>query len=311
MHGLSLRALEIFRTVAIEGSISKAAIKLNRVQSNISTRIKQLEQQLEKTLFLRQNRGLTLTPDGQLLLAYSERFLQLSMEVSEALKVGKPSGVFRIGAMESTAAARLPDILSRYNELYPDVQIELVTDTAGGLMDRLLNYDIEIAFAAEPVSFDWVQTQPVFEERLILVAPHAFPPLENTGEISGKTVIAFEAGCAYRRYLERWLLETGIVPGSIMAVSSYLAILACVSAGTGYAVVPQSVLDIVSTKGQFQRYALPDTVSQIKTLLAWRKEYTSAKLDALRELLPTFRSSKAAPAATAPTEAKLPQAVAT
>jgi DNA-binding transcriptional LysR family regulator len=151
MHGFNLSALEIFRTVAIEGSVSKAAIRLNRVQSNISTRIKQLEQQLEKSLFLRHNRGLTLTPDGQLLLAYAERFLQLSMEASEALKAGKPSGVFRIGTMESTAATRLPEILSRYHELYPDVQIELETGTAGWLIDRLQNYDIEIAFTAEPV----------------------------------------------------------------------------------------------------------------------------------------------------------------
>jgi DNA-binding transcriptional LysR family regulator len=286
MHGFNLSALEIFRTVAIEGSVSKAAIKLNRVQSNISTRIKQLEQQLEKSLFLRHNRGLTLTPDGQLLLAYAERFLQLSMEASEALKAGKPSGVFRIGTMESTAATRLPEILSRYHELYPDVQIELETGTAGWLIDRLQNYDIEIAFTAEPVSFDWVTTQPVFEEQLILVAPQSFPPLENTNEISGKTVIAFEAGCAYRRYLEQWLLEAGIIPRSIIAVSSYLAIIACVSAGTGYAVIPQSVLDIVSTKGQFQRYDLPDSVSHIKTLLAWRSDYKSTKLDSLKELLP-------------------------
>jgi len=286
MHGLDLRSLEIFRTVAVEGSVTKAAMKLNRVQSNISTRIKQLEQHLKKNLFLRQNRGLTLTPDGHLLLSYAERLLQLSMEASEALNEGKPSGVFRIGTMESTAAARLPEILSRYHQLYPDVEIELETDTAGGLMDRLLNYDIEIAFTAEPVSFDWVSTQPVFEELLILVAPQSFPPLENTSEISGKTVVAFEAGCAYRRYLEQWLLEAGIVPGSIMAVSSYLAMLACVFAGTGYAVIPQSVLNIVSTKGQFQRYSLPDNVSRIKTLLAWRSDYKSAKLDALKELLP-------------------------
>ncbi len=108
MHGLNLRALEIFRTVAVEGGVSKAAIKLNRVQSNISTRIKQLEQHLGKNLFFRQNRGLTLTQDGHLLLSYAERFLQLSTEASEALNEGKPRGVFRIGTMESTAAARLP-----------------------------------------------------------------------------------------------------------------------------------------------------------------------------------------------------------
>ena len=286
MQCLDLRSLEIFRAVAVEGSVSKAAIKLNRVQSNISTRVKQLEQKLDKSLFLRRNRGLTLTPDGHLLLSYTERLLQLSMEARDALAAGKPAGVFRIGTMESTAAAHLPEILSHYHERHPDVQIELETDTAGGLLERLVHYDIEVAFVAEPVAFERISTKPVFEERLILVAPKSFPPLENSREISGKTVIAFEAGCAYRRYLEDWLLEAGIVPGAIMAVGSYLAILACVSAGTGYAVVPQSVLDIVSTKGQFQRYALPDNVSHIKTLLAWRTDYQSAKLAALKELLP-------------------------
>ncbi|MFB3135938.1 MAG: LysR substrate-binding domain-containing protein, partial [Rhodospirillales bacterium] len=183
-------------------------------------------------------------------------------------------------------AARLPEILSRYHQLYPDVEIELETDTAGGLMDRLLNYDVEIAFAAEPVSFETISTQAVFEEELVLVAPQSFPPLENTSEISGKTVVAFGTGCAYRRYLEEWLLESGIVPGGIMVMGSYLAILASVSAGTGFAVVPQSVLDMVSPKGQFRLYPLPNDVARIKTLLAWRSDYQSAKLDALKDLLP-------------------------
>ncbi len=286
MNGLDLRALEIFRAVALEGSVSKAAAKLHRVQSNISTRIKQLEQRLGKSLFLRQNRGLTLTPDGELLLSYAERLFQLSTEASEALNGGKPRGVFRIGTMESTAASRLPEILSRYHELYPDVQIQIETGTAGALLDGLLDYDIEIAFVAEPVSFERISTQPVFEERLVLVAPKSFPPLASTGEISGRTVVAFEEGCAYRRYLEDWLLEAGIVPGSVMDVGSYLAIFACVSAGTGYAVVPQSVLDVVATKGQFRRYPLPESLSHIKTLLAWRADYRSANFDALRPLLP-------------------------
>ena len=218
MHGLDLRSLEIFRTVAVEGSVTKAAMKLNRVQSNISTRIKQLERHLNKNLFLRQNRGLTLTPDGHLLLSYADRLLQLSMEAREALNEGKPSGVFRIGTMESTAAARLPEILSRYHRLHRDVAIELETGTAGGLLDRLLNHDVEIAFVAEPVSFKAIRTQPVFEEELVLVVPQSFPPLENTREISGKTVIAFEPGCAYRRYLDEWLLESGIVPGGVIAM---------------------------------------------------------------------------------------------
>ena len=286
MNGLDLRALEIFRSVAIEGSVSKAAQKLNRVQSNVSTRIKQLETQLNKSLFVRHRKGFTLTADGQLLLEYTERFLQLSIETREALVSDIPGGVFRIGAMESTAAARLPEVLSRYHDLYPDVQIELVTDTAGGVLNRLLAYDIDAAFAAQPVSFQSLATQPVYEERLILIAPQSFPRLDRIEEISGKTLIAFKVGCSYRRHLEQWLLESAIVPGSIVTVNSYLAIIAMVSAGTGYAVVPRSVLDIISTRGQFQTYDLPGNLSRIKTMLVWRSDYLSAKLEALKKLLP-------------------------
>lgn len=285
MSPFDLNALEIFRTVAKEGSISAAAQKLNRVQSNVSTRIKQLEERLQKRLFLRGNRGLTLTPDGELLLSYAERFRQLSMETTDALENGGPSGVFRIGAMESTAAARLPGVLSRFNALHPTVEVVLKTDTAGGLMERLRNYDVEVAFTAEPVTADWVCSMPVFEERLVLVTPAGFPaPGEVTG-MNGKTVIAFEAGCAYRRYLEQWLLDNAIVPGSVMAVSSYLAIFASVSAGTGFAVAPQSVLDMVSVDGKMQCHSLPGRMSAIKTMMVWRDDYQSRKLDCLRPLL--------------------------
>lgn len=294
MQNLDLRALEIFRAVALEGSVSKAAEKLNRVQSNVSTRIKQLEQHLEKDLFVRRNRGLTLTEDGALLLAYADRLLQLSLEASEALNEGKPRGPFRIGTMESTAAARLPDILSRYHARHPDVQIELTTATAGTLVDRLLAHDVEAAFIAEPVSVDGIRTAPVFEEELVLVAPASFPPLDRPEAISGRTVVAFETGCAYRRYLEDWILEAGIVPGTILAVGSYIAILACVTAGTGYAVIPQSVLDVVAAGGDFQRHPLPGRYGRIRTLLAWRADYASAKLAALRRFLPLDKQDTAA-----------------
>lgn len=288
MQSLDLRSLEIFRTVATTGSVSKAAIKLNRVQSNISTRIKQLEQQLGKKLFLRHNRRLTLSREGLLLLPYAERMLQLSGEASQALAGNRPGGVLEIGAMESTAAARLPAVLSKLQTQYPDVRIELKTDTAGGLIDRLLEYDIEVALIAEPLSFDGIKTCPVFEEELLLVTPATIPVIEDLCEINGRTMIAFEAGCAYRRYLEEWLLENGLVPGGYMAVSSYMAILACVSAGTGFALVPKSVFEMISTMAEFRTYAMPGKLSRIKTLLAWRADYHSANLAALKELLPVI-----------------------
>ena len=90
---MDLRALEIFRAVAHEGSVSGAAQKLHRVQSNVSTRVKQLEAHLGKALFVRHNRGAIADAGrARVLLAYADRLLQLSTEASEAMKKGVPRG---------------------------------------------------------------------------------------------------------------------------------------------------------------------------------------------------------------------------
>lgn len=285
MRGVELSDLEIFRSVALEGGVSRAAEKLHRVQSNISTRVRQLEERLGVRLFLRQSRGLALTPAGEALLPYAERLLELSSEAEAALSDGKPRGSFRVGTLESTAASRLPAVLSRYHAHYPDVQVELVTDTTQGLLERLLDYEIEVGLIAGPVSHVAIETLPVFSEQLVLVSPESFPPLTRVDEMTGRTVIAFKVGCAYRRYLEDWMLEAGITPGGVLETSSYHVILACVAAGTGFAAVPRSVLDAVAIKGGFRVDPLPGPAARVDTLLAWRSDYTSTKLDALKEIL--------------------------
>jgi len=288
---MDLRALEIFQTVVTEGSVSKAAVKLNRVQSNISTRIKQLETQVGKQLFYRQNRKLTLTADGELLLSYADRLIDLSLEAKDALGENSPKGVFRIGAMESTAAARLPEILALYTTSYPDVEIELQTGTAGALMQRLSKGEIEVAFIAEPVVGQNIQTQPVFEENLVLIAPASYPKITGFDALDGKTLIAFEQGCAYRSYLEGWLKDANVAPGNVLSVSSYLAIFACVAAGTGFAVVPQTILNMINSTAEFQKIPLADDFAKIRTMLAHGAGYSSAKLNSFKKFLPKLPST--------------------
>jgi DNA-binding transcriptional LysR family regulator len=284
---LSLSALDIFRQVAREGSIVGAAARLNRVQSNVSTRIRQLEEQLGKVLFLRGSRRLQLTEDGAILLRYADRLISLSHEAVDALNSEEPSGTLRIGTMESTATSRLPRYLSDYHARYPNVHIHLEVDTAGGLADRLLAHEIDAAFIAEPLELANVTTEATFEEQLMLVVPPGFPSLRRRQDISGATIVAFEEGCAYRRYLQEWLAEEGIEPGTVLSVGSYLAILACVAAGTGYAVIPKSVLDAIASEGEFRTHRLPRRYTRIKTLLAWRDGFRSRNLDALRAILPS------------------------
>ena len=291
---LNLSALAIFRAVAREGGVAAAAARLNRVPSNVSTRLRQLEETLDVALFLRGPRGLTLTDDGRTLLDYADRLLALSDEAVDAVRTGEPNGPFRIGAMESTATSRLPRRLSAFHARHPDVELHVETDVAAGLCRRLLGGDIDVAFIAEPLTIEGIETAPVFEERLMLASPRSFPKIDDAAQLDGTTIVAFEEGCAYRRYLEEWLVEAGARPRAILSVGSYPAMLACVSAGVGCAVAPRSVLDAIRIDGDVRATDLPPRFRRIRTLLAWRRGYRSRKLDAFRALLEDDRKAAAA-----------------
>ncbi|KAG1251956.1 hypothetical protein G6F65_018126 [Rhizopus arrhizus] len=194
MRNLDLDALQIFKAVADQGGVARAAQHLNRVQSNVSTRLKQLEASLNAPLFRRQNRRLVLSDQGRVLLSYADRLLRLSDEAQAAVRDGAPQGVLRIGTMESTAAARLPPILAAYHAAWPQVGIELVTGTSGALAAKVRNYDIDAAFVAQPFSADGLAAIDAFKEELTLISPLAWGAITSARDLGDRTVIAFAAG---------------------------------------------------------------------------------------------------------------------
>jgi DNA-binding transcriptional LysR family regulator len=287
---MDLDSLQIFKAVADLGGITRAATQLNRVQSNVTTRVKQLEDRLEVKLFQRQGGKLILSSEGQLLLAYADRLLRLSSEAEAALRAGTPRGTLRIGTMESTAAARLPAVLAKYHVAYPDVLIELVTGTSGALVSRVLNYEVEAAFVAEPFTKTDLENRVVFEEELVLITSRGTPRIKTPKDLKRSTVIAFTTGCSYRRILEDWLAMSSVVPDRVLELASYHAIIACVAAGSGLAIMPRSVLRAVHAENEVAVYPLPERVAKAKTHLIWRSGHRSVALDAMRRELGRKRS---------------------
>jgi DNA-binding transcriptional LysR family regulator len=282
---MDLAALRIFKAVVEQGGINRAAAKLHRVPSNVTTRVKQLEQRLGAKLFLRDGRRLALSPQGKLLLTYADQLLRLSAEAENALRNGKPSGTLRLGALESTAATRLPPVLSRYHEKYAEVQIELVTGTSGALVSRVRERDLEAAFVAEPFNADDLETQVAFVEELVLIAPRSVGRIRAPADIENRTIIGFATGCSYRRRLETWLQSAGVLADRVMEFQSYHAIVACVAAGSGVAIVPRSIIEITPGGREVATTPLPKVVARSRTQLIWRPERRSAALEAMQELL--------------------------
>jgi DNA-binding transcriptional LysR family regulator len=282
---MDLVELKIFKAVAEQGGITKAAATLHRVQSNVTTRVKQLEQRLGAKLFNRQGRKLVLSSEGKVLLAYADRLLRLQAEAQAAVKGHAPHGIFKLGALESTAATRLPPVLARYHRDYPAVRLELVTGTSGALVDRVLREEIEAAFVAEPFPAKNLEMQHAFTEELVLITPKSHGRVSTPKDIGSRIVLGFTTGCSYRRRLEAWLGRSSVVAERVMEYGSYHAIAACVAAGSGIAVIPKSVLRAVGAEAQVAVHPLPANVARARTMLVWRRAHQSAALDALRKEL--------------------------
>jgi DNA-binding transcriptional LysR family regulator len=153
--------------------------------------------------------------------------------------------------------------------------------------------DIEAAFVAEPFNKNDLETQPAFTEELVLITPKSFQKVRAPKDIGKRTVIAFATGCSYRRRLEAWFSAAKVVPDRVMEMGSYHAIVACVSAGAGIAVVPRAILAITTAEKEIAVHTLPNEVSRAKTHLIWRRGHQSAALTALRtQLVPNPSSVK-------------------
>lgn len=261
---MEIRDLTIFVAVAKTRSVTKAAEQLGYVQSNVTARIRHLESTLGTSLFHRLPRGMTLTSSGETLMSYAEQILHLCNEAEQAVQDSDtPSGTLRIGAMETTTATRLPGILAKYHEAYPDVELSLTTSSTAQLLEAVLNYDVEVAMVAGPVDHPLLEHVAVIQEELILISsPKNTSLLPSSGQV---TVLAFREGCSYRKRLEEYLDHVGMQSRKVIELGTLDGILGCVAAGLGIAMVPRAVI-------RQSRYALrtsevPYSFSQVPTIV--------------------------------------------
>lgn len=291
---MDLSDLLIFKTVAEEKGIVKAARRLHRVPSNITTRIKQLEASLGVQLFFRDRQRIYLSHKGTVLLDYAERLISLADEATHALKDGAVRGTLKLGALESTSASRLPALLSLFHTTHPDVRVELKTGTNDFLAREVAERRLDAAFIAEALTHPTLSHAPLFREELILITSPLHRRVASARDVAGDSIIAFPTGCAYRRIAERWLGNHGLVSLRVLELSSYHAIIACVASGAGVAIVPESVLDAVRCDS-VTRHALPKRLGRVTTPMVWRSGEDSAAVVALRLLAQQFSGSAPVP----------------
>jgi DNA-binding transcriptional LysR family regulator len=127
---MEINDLRIFQAVAYKKSISKAALELGYAQSNITMRIKVLENELTTTLFIRNNKGTIITPKGIKLLKYADKILELIDEANEEFTIPKMNSKLKIGVTQTISASRLPKLFALLHEKDPEISLTLKTNAS-------------------------------------------------------------------------------------------------------------------------------------------------------------------------------------
>ncbi|ABJ13476.1 TPA: LysR family transcriptional regulator [Pseudomonas aeruginosa] len=279
---MDLSSLEIFRAVAHEASVTRAAQQLQRAQSNVTTRIRQLEEDLGVELFLRDGKRMSLTERGSEFLAYAEQLLALADEARQSMHPAEPGGRLRLGSMESTAASRLPALLASYHKACPRVALEVSTGTSRALFDGVRARRLDCALVAAGPGWageldgSGLRGEPLFREELLMILPAEHPPVHDVAEVRLRTLAGFARGCTYRQLAE----DSLGTPLTVQEVGSYHAILACVAAGACVGVLPRSVLQLLGTP---PLRSLP--LAEVDTWLVWREGYATAAFERWRGVL--------------------------
>jgi len=274
---MNTESLKIFCSVASELSITRAANRLGRVPSNVTTRIQQLETEMGTDLFVRINKRLSLSSAGERFFDYAKRLIALEEEAKQMVSGTQSGGSLHIGSMESTAASRLPIFLADFSKRYPSTQLTLKTAPSRPLMDEVQKGLLDCAFVA--LSSTQVNSNelderelnflPVWQEDLVLLLPSIDSEVRHVSELKTRTLAAFVQGCTYRTLAEQILDITGDTDWNVLEFTSYHTMIACVAAGHCVTLLPKSVLALSPAANTLSSLFC----ESLTTYLVWRKGY--------------------------------------
>ena len=290
--------LKVFEAVARHGSMNRAAEALHTVQSNVTARIRHLEQRLQVQLFERHNRGVTLTDAGRRLLPYAARIDRLLREARQAIgDDGTPRGPLVIGSLETTAALRLAPVLSDFAAAHPDVDLALRTGTTDELIGQVLDGTLEGAFVCGPVDHPALVSETAFTEELVVLTAPGIADPETAIRRPGARMVVLRAGCSYRLKLEALIARRGAVDVRRLEFGTLEAIVSCVAAGLGFTLLPRALIGDVWQADRVAAHRLPPGDGLVETVFIRRHDARvssalTAFLDSARPTLKTLRAAE-------------------
>ncbi len=255
--------LKIFISVANNQSVTIAAQELDYAQSNVTTRIKQLEKIVGHNLFHRKPQGVCLNQEGEKFFIHAVEIVNRLEQAITDMQDCNGQKKLIIGSTESNATVRAASFLIGLHQKFPDMELELITGTTEDISQMLVDYKIDIAFLtglSENTHFELLNA---LDEQVVLVEPKS--------PINTDTFIAFKKGCTYHEITSNYIRHLNNVNYKTLEFGSFETVLGCVEAGLGKALLPISIVKKLAHLSNFNITTLDPSFSNIQTTLMCRK----------------------------------------
>jgi len=270
--------LKIFEAVAAHGSFTRAAELTNTVQSNVTARIKSLEDEFGMHLLTRTSRRVELTAAGKKLLQYSKQIGRLIEAAKQDItKADQVIGQLHIGCIETTVVLKIPGIINHFTDHYPDVELEFTAGLTSTMVNDVLNYRLDAAFVPAPIASPELAQRVVKEDRLVIVTAKKGPGLEALLARTPVKIIVFDQGCSFRARLESWLSSKGVTNYKCTILNTMEGIINFVEAGIGITILAEDVIRQFYPKRKLTTYPIHSEVGTMTTVLVYRKEEPMGK----------------------------------
>lgn len=272
---MDLQAIRFFKTIADTGSFTAASEQLHYAQSNLSTQIMKLEEELESQLFHRHKRGVVLTSKGRMFYKYADDILRTADEAVHSLTdMETARGDLRIGSIEATALNDLPKLIGDYHKQYPQVRISLKTELNDVFPGLVLDHMLDGAFMEGPLNHPEIDEILIKKEQLILVGSSYESSITAEEILRERELITFPEGSSFRRRMERLLTSKSIsYTDRLTMFNSLAAMITNIVAGLGFGYLPRSIADEYIKKGLMVAYPMEDPFSEFNVVFAYRKDH--------------------------------------
>jgi len=226
--------LKIFLCVTNNKSISIAALELGFAQSNITTKIKQLEKSIGYALFHRIPKGVKLTLEGEKLYPYAVEIVKKLEEAVSKVRNRNCQEILRIGSTQTNAPVRLLPFARKLKNDYESMKLEIFTDTTPYVVSALLDYRVDVAFVSGNPHHKDIMILQEFKEDIYLI--------ESKNLISDNCILGYKDSCAYFTYLYSLYRKQSNQTFKTTTFENFETILGCVEMGMGKSLVPLSII---------------------------------------------------------------------